>query len=176
MSLQVVGFVVEKRKDPVVAAPKGVPAPLSVALADVTRVAAEVVTAGAASVVKDNTAPNEVPMEFWAMAQKKYVVAPVRPVRFCVKLCGVVPLPRLEPPVAGKRVPKVSLQVPGLVVEYRTHAVVASAAGFTVPPTSAAADVTFEAAVEVTVGEPGVKNVNTEPKPMPLPFCAMTQK
>ena len=44
--------------------------PLSVAVVDVRPVAAEVVTVGTVAVVNDSTAPNAVPSEFEAIAQK----------------------------------------------------------------------------------------------------------
>ena len=39
---------------------------------------------------------------------------------------GALPVPSASPPVLGSRLPKVSLQVPGLVVLYRNHAVVSA--------------------------------------------------
>ena len=51
--------------------PFALPAPFSCALVVVTDVGAPVVTLGfAVGVVNDRTAPNELPMEFWATAQK----------------------------------------------------------------------------------------------------------
>ena len=77
----------------------------------------DVVTLGTAGVVTLTGKPKPVPAEFEAIAQKKYVVPRVRPVMFSRKVCDELPAPRFVPPAAGARVPNVSLQVPGLVVE-----------------------------------------------------------
>jgi hypothetical protein len=68
VSLQVPGLVALYRNQPVVAAPLGLPDAFSVAPAPEMALAASVVTDGA-EVTKDSTAPNDVPIEFCAMAQ-----------------------------------------------------------------------------------------------------------
>jgi hypothetical protein len=70
-SLHVPGSVVEKRKYPLAEAPFGFAWPLSVADVAATDVAAFVETDGArAVVVKGTTAPNEMPIALFAIAQK----------------------------------------------------------------------------------------------------------
>ena len=70
VSLQVPGLVAEYRNQPVPAVPRGFAEPFNVALVPVISVAAEVMTAGAAVVVKERTIPKRVPAEFEAIAQK----------------------------------------------------------------------------------------------------------
>ena len=60
-------------------APPGLAVPLRVAAFAVTLVADPVVTLGTVGVLNDRTAPNDVPSELAAMAQKYYVVAGDRP-------------------------------------------------------------------------------------------------
>jgi hypothetical protein len=67
--LQLPGFTVLYRNQPVAAKPFGFADPLSVALELVTAVAAEVVTVGCDVVVNVITVPKLVPSEFDAMAQ-----------------------------------------------------------------------------------------------------------
>jgi hypothetical protein len=55
----------------VVVARLGLALPLSVAVVEVTSVAAVVVTVGGAAVVNDTMVPTEVPSAFWAIAQTK---------------------------------------------------------------------------------------------------------
>ena len=72
---------------------------------------------------------------------------------------------RVVPPVAGTRVPKVSLQVPGLVVAMRNQAVVAAPLGFADPFKVMAMPV---APSVLTVGGlAGVVNDISEPRPVP---------
>jgi hypothetical protein len=71
VSLHVPGFVVEKRKNPVVAPPLGVAVPFNVAVDADTAVAAVVVADGSVGVLKVDTAPTPRPSAFSAMAQKK---------------------------------------------------------------------------------------------------------
>ena len=67
-----------------VAAPFGLPDALKVAVVEPIAVAALAATDGAAGgVVKDSSAPNEVPTAFEAMAQKKYEVPGDRPESAC---------------------------------------------------------------------------------------------
>src|SRR5512133_2544333 len=89
---------------------------------------------------------------------------------------AAVPPPRLAPPVAGARVPKVSLQVPGLVVLYRNQPVAGSPLGMDEPLRVAVVPVIPEAASVVTDGAAGgVVNVSTAPKVVPMEFEAMEQ-
>src|SRR3954462_3174727 len=95
---------------------------------------------------------------------------------FCANATAAVPAPSAEPPVAGARVPNESLHVPGLTVENRNHAVVASPSGFAVPLSVASAPVTAVGAPVVTAGgSAGVVNDATAPNPVPKLFCAIAQ-
>ena len=78
--------------------------------------------------------------------------------------------------LAGARVPKVSLQAPGLVALKRNQPVAARPFGFAVPCSVAACLVTEVGATVVTVGAAGVVKDSTEPKPEPTEFEAMAQK
>ena len=69
VSLQLPGFVVAYRKYPVVAARFGLPEPFSVAVVEVTLVAATVVAVAGAAVVNDSTDPSAVPSVLCTMAQ-----------------------------------------------------------------------------------------------------------
>src|SRR5947208_436237 len=101
----------------------------------------------------------------------------VSPVTVCEKPIGLVPAPRFEPPVpAGARVPKVSLQAPGLVALQRNQPVAAELLGFAEPLSCADDEVTALAAMEVTDGPCGVANDSTVPNDVPTEFCAMAQK
>jgi hypothetical protein len=92
------------------------------------------------------------------------------------KPIGEVPEPRDEPPLAGARVPNVSLQAPGLVVLYRNHPVVASPLGLALPFSVAEVEVTAVTVVVATVGAPaGVVNGTTEPNEVPPALDAMAQ-
>jgi hypothetical protein len=86
-----------------------------------------------------------------------------------------VPEPRALPPVAGARVPNVSLQVPGFVVPYRNHPVVASWFGLAEPFSVAPVLDTEVAAAVTTVGAADVVNDITAPKLVPTEFEAMAQ-
>jgi hypothetical protein len=100
----------------------------------VTDVAVVVDTVGvSAGVVKERMAPKAVPDAFCAMAQKKYVLPGSRPVVVSENDVAVVPLPTRVPPVAGTRVPKLSLQAPGFVVSRRNQPVVDSPPGLMEP-------------------------------------------
>jgi hypothetical protein len=77
---------------------------------------------------------------------------------------------------AGERVPKVSLQVPGLVVEYRKCANVPSPLGFAEPFNVAELAVVALADEVTTDGCDGVVKLTTEPNDSPAEFCAIAQK
>jgi hypothetical protein len=66
----------------------------------------------------------------------------------------VEPLPRAVPEELGTLVPPVSEQVPGLLVKYLNHPVVAYPFGFPVPFKVAVVWVTLDAASVVTLGAP----------------------
>ena len=85
------------------------------------------------------------------------------------------PEPKDEPPLTGARVPKTSLQVPGLVVLYRNQPVAAAPFGFEDPFSKADEVVTLVAAEVVAVGGNGVVKVKMEPKPVPTEFWAIAQ-
>ena len=86
------------------------------------------------------------------------------------------PDPSAEPPAAGARVPKVSLQVPGLVVAYRNQPVVAPPPGFAVPLSWALAPVRSVALLVFTAGTLGsVVKLSTAPNEVPMAFCAIAQ-
>lgn len=65
------------------------------------------------------------------------------------------PEPRAVPPDAGRRVPKESVQLPGLVALYRNHPVVAKPFGLADPLSVADVVVIADAALVVTVGGGG---------------------
>jgi hypothetical protein len=103
------------------------------------------------------------------------VVADAKPVSACEYATEVVPLPNDVPPLAGARVPKLSLHVPGLVVSYRNHPVVAAAFGLPDPLRVAPEPVTNVAADVVTDGTAGVMNDCTVPTPVPITLEAIAQ-
>ena len=143
---------------------------MSVAVFDVTRVAAEVVAVGAACVVKFNSEPNEVPSALDAIAQKKYIVPGDKPVIACEYACVEVPDPSADPPLDGARIPNVSLHVPGLVALYRNHPVVVAPFGLPEPFSVAVVSVIGVAAEVVAVGGSGVVNVLIAPRAVPTEF------
>ena len=73
----------------------------------------------------------------------------------CAKVELDVPVGIEEPPLTGARVPNVSLQVPGLVVAKRNHAVAASPPGLTTPFSVAVVPVRLLALPVDTVGKAG---------------------
>jgi hypothetical protein len=86
------------------------------------------------------------------------VVPGVKPVAVWEKAVALVPLPMLTaPPLAGTRVPKVSLHVaPGFVAAKRYQPVVATPFGFAVPVKVTAVLAKLVAPVVTTVGGAGV--------------------
>ena len=73
--------------------------------------------------------------------------------------------------------PKVSLQVPGLVVPYRNHPVVAAPFGFALPFNVAVVPVRFVAAfVVVDGGVTAVVKESTAPKEVEVEFLPRAQK
>lgn len=110
------------------------------------------------------------------MAQKKYVVPIERLVIDCEYGWPELPEPSDDPPLAGARIPNVSLQVPGLVVLYRNQPVVDAPLGVPEPFNNADAAVTPVAAAVVAVGGSGVVNCTSVPNAVPTEFCAMAQK
>ena len=100
------------------APPPGFTVPLSVAAVPDETAAKLVVTCGSAGgVVNERTDPNEVPMAFAPMAHTKYVVPGVNPVALAVKGTAMFDVPSAKFEKLGSRVPKESLQLPGLTVE-----------------------------------------------------------
>ena len=94
----------------------------------------------------------------------------------CVKLTLLVPAPSAEPPAAGARVPKESLQVPGLAVAYRNQPVVAAPPGFAVPLSVAVAPVSAVGELVLTTGRLAcVVNDSTAPKVVPYVFLPIAQ-
>ena len=88
----------------------------------------------------------------------------------------VSPLPSAVPPVAGRRVPNESLQVPGLVVEKRNQPVALAPLGVAVAFIVAEVWVMALAAWVTTAGTSGlVVNEAMAPKVVPAEFCAMAQ-
>lgn len=73
--------------------------------------------------------------------------------------CADVPAPRFVPPESGTLVPKVSLQVPGVLVSIRNHAVVVVPFGLPVPFRTADDEVIDDAAEVVTEGADDVSVV-----------------
>ena len=147
---------------------------MKVAVEPSTEVAAFVVTVGAPGVVKDSNVPGVVPIAFEASAQKKYVVPAVRPVIGSENATAALPLPS-DVPAIDTRVPKVSLQTPGLVVEYRNQPVPALPRGFAEPLSVAVVPVTSVAADVVTAGAAEVVKLRTVPKRVPAEFEAIAQ-
>ncbi len=86
-----------------------------------------------------------------------------------------MPAPRGEPPLAGARVPKVSLHVPGSLVAYRNQPVVEARLGFAEPFRVAETSVTPVAAEVETAGAAGVVKDTTEPNAVPAELEAMAQ-
>ena len=84
-------------------------------------------------------------------------------------------MPRDDPPLAGARVPNVSLHVPGSVDEYRNQPVADEPLGLPDPFNSAEAFVAPVAGNVAAVGGSGVVNVLSEPNPVPTEFCAIEQ-
>lgn len=68
----------------------------------------------------------------------------------------MVPLPKAFPPLVGILVPKVSLQLPGFIVEYLYQAVVVAPFGLAEPFKMAEVPVMELAALVVTVGTAGL--------------------
>ena len=92
------------------------------------------------------------------------------------KATGAVPEPSALPLLEGARVPKVSFQVPGFVVSYRNHAVVASPFGFAVPFSVAAVPEVATGPFVVTDGaKAGVVNDMTAPNTVPYVLVPMAQ-
>jgi hypothetical protein len=92
-------------------------------------------------------------------------------------LTGFIPAPKSVPPVLGARVPNVSSQVPGFVVEYRNQPVDETPLGFAVPLSVAPVAVIDVAAFDNRDGAaPGVVNCNTDPKEIPPEFWLTAQK
>ena len=87
-----------------------------------------------------------------------------------------MPEPSAEPPLAGARVPKVSLQLPGLVVEYRNQPVVVAAPGLTEPFSVADEPVTLVALAVTVTGAPGTVKESTGPNAFPEAFATTAQK
>jgi hypothetical protein len=76
----------------------------------------------------------------------------------------------------GRRVPKLSSQLLGLLIEYRNHPVVLAPPGFAEPLSVAELDETeVGAAVVVTGGTAGVAIVSTAPKAVPTELLARAQ-
>src|SRR3954469_16480660 len=147
-----------------------------VAVVEVTAVAGCVTADGAMVVVKDWTAPNEVPTALDAIAQEKYAVPAESPEIACAYATAVEPAPSTAPPAAGARVPKVSLQLPGSTVEYRNQPVAEDRFGFAEPFSVAVVLATGDAAAEVTDGAALVVNESSAPNDVPTGLWAIAQK
>ena len=88
-----------------------------------------------------------------------------------------LPEPNTVPPLAGRRVPKLSLQLPGSVAPKRNQPVVSSPRGFAVPLSWAPLSVSIDAGSVVTSGgAAGVVNDNTEPNDVPSALETIAQK
>jgi hypothetical protein len=117
------------------------------------------------------------PTEFCAIAQTEYVVPVERPVTGCEYVTGELPNGIAVPPVAGTRVPKASLQTPGLDVAKRNHAVAAAPLGFALPLKVPVVDVRIVGVPVVTPGTcGGVVKVSNAPSCVPMVFWAIAQK
>ena len=68
------------------------------------------------AVVKVSNAPSCVPMVFWAIAQKKYVVLGERPEIDALKGLAPEAAGTTVPPLKGARAPNTVLHEPGLTV------------------------------------------------------------
>jgi hypothetical protein len=104
------------------------------------------------------------------------VVTGARPVTVVEEATPVVPAPRLMVGYDGTCVPKESLHVPGLVVEYMNQPCVESPFGMVDAFSVAELAVNAVAASVVTVGGASVVNDDTEPKAVPWTFDAIAQK
>jgi hypothetical protein len=93
-----------------------------------------------------------VPEAFEMIAQKKYVTPELKPVAVIEYGIEAPPEPRSVPLIAGTRVPKVSLHVPGFVALIRNQPVVSSPLGLPVPLSDAELVVIIVAAVVVATG------------------------
>src|SRR6185436_673542 len=98
-----------------------------------------------------------------------------RPLSGCEYATGELPAPSDEPPDAGTRVPKLSLQAPGLTADQRNQPVAASRRGLAAPLSVAVVLPTPPAALVVVSGTPGVVKVRTEPNDVPTEFEAIAQ-
>ena len=154
----------------------GFTVPLSRAEDGVTSVSASVVTVGGAEVVKVSTLPTVVPSEFCAMAQNQYCVPGDSPVADRVNPTDETPEPRFEPAVAGTRVPKASLQVPGLFAATRNQPVVCAPLGVPKPPSVALVEVIDVTLLVETCGAvTSVVNDSTTPVLLPCTLSAKAQ-
>jgi hypothetical protein len=91
-------------------------------------------------------------------------------------VADVMPEPTFVPPLAGARVPNVSLHVPGLAVEYRNQPVVVAPPGTDDAFRRAVAPVISVALLVLDVGnEAVVVNDKMPPNDVPYPFCAIAQ-
>ncbi len=93
----------------------------------------------------------------------------------CENRTRLVPAPRLDPPLAGARVPNRSSQVPGSVAEYRNQPVVEARFGTLLPFNCAVKLEMLDAAV-FAVGGDGVTKDSTLPKLLVTLFSAIAQK
>ena len=176
-SLQTPGLDVEYRNQAVAAAPVGFAEPVSVPVVAVSAEGVVVVTVGTwGGVVKDSTEPRRVPMVFCAMAQNQYWLPGSRPESDRASVTGTSPAPRLVPPAAGARVPKVSLHVPGSTLANRNQAVVEVPLGVIDEFSCAVVEVTGDAACVSTVGSATVVKLTIAPSVVPCPFCAMAHQ
>jgi hypothetical protein len=90
----------------------------------------------------------------------------------------LLPAPSDEPPLpTGARVPKLSLQLPGLAVAYRNQPVVAAPPGFAYPFSVAVVPVSGDApSVSTAGGFASVVNDSTAPNDVPYALLAIAQK
>ena len=80
-----------------------------------------------------------------------------------------------HPPLVGARVPKVSLQAPGFVVENRNQAVAFAPFGVTEPLSTTLVFDRLETVDVVTVGAFGVVTDSNEPNVVPTELVAPAQ-
>ena len=89
---------------------------------------------------------------------------------------GDMPDPSEVPPFEGALIPNTSLGVPGLVVEYRNHPVVAPLFGFAEPLSMAEVPMRDVALFVVVVGgDDGVVKEMTDPNEIPIELETIAQ-
>ena len=129
------------------------------------------------AVLNVTTPPNAAPPGFDAIAHTKYVTPGLSPVSATENGAADVPMPNAMPPIAGTRVPKVSSQLAGMLLEYRNQPVPAVPPGFAVPLSVASCAVRSVVGPVVTIGKgASTVKVSTWPKAVPTTFEEIAQK